>query len=101
MKKKEKEIIKTLIEKIAAPMAAIVASVIVLSKYLIDYGKDTKYIEILITIAASIIGAIIASTLLRILRQKREGNVFISYNHKDKKFVERIVQSLKFKRFNI
>src|SRR5579872_6712904 len=97
---RKSEIVKILTQKIT-PIVASALSVIVLSKFLIEYDKGTKYFEILLTTIAAIGGVAIAFSALKILYQKRDGYIFISYTHKDKKFVERLVQNLKAKRFNI
>jgi len=97
---RKSEIVKILTQKIT-PIVASALSVIVLSKFLIEYDKGTKYFEILLTTIAAIGGVAIAFSALKILYQKRDGYIFISYTHKDKKFVDRLVQNLKAKRFNI
>lgn len=101
MKKTAQDILKQLTEKIV-PSIAVGATILAALYYLTHLlVSETKYFEVLLSVFASVIGAVIAYFALKIVRQKREGNVFISYNYKDKKFVERLVQSLKFKRFNI
>lgn len=101
MNKKEKDIIVKLLDKIF-PMIAVLGSVIgilAISNEFSDFSKN--YREVLLAIVASTIGILISFIALKIIRQKRNGTIFISYSHKDKKFVEKLVQSLKFKRFNV
>lgn len=101
MKKKETEIFKNLVDKVF-PSIASAGSILALLYFLTTlFDKSSQYFEFSIAILASITGAVIAFFALKVLRKKREGNVFVLYSHKDKKFVEKLVQSLKFKRFNI
>lgn len=101
MKKTEQNIWKELTER-TAPIIATLGSVVALVYFYITLvNVPGQFISILTALFATIIGVFVSASILKILRKKREGNVFISYQHKDKKFVERIIQSLKFKRFNI
>lgn len=101
MDRKEKDILMTYWEKII-PLFASIGSILAFAFYFFKTGNFDKYlIEPLLAVIASILGVVISFTFLKILKQKREGNIFISYSHKDKKFVEKLVQSLKVKRFNI
>jgi hypothetical protein len=60
-----------------------------------------KYLGVILSVFASCIGMLMSILALTVLKQKRVGNVFISYSHKDKQFVTKLVKSLKVKRFNI
>lgn len=101
MNKKEHHTVLKIFDQIL-PMLAVALSLV----GIFSIGKDfsnlsSNYREILLATLASTIGILISFLALRILRQKRNGNIFISYTHQDKKFVEKLVQSLKIKRFNI
>lgn len=92
--------IKKILNRII-PMIAVVASLISVIIATMEFTNLSMYREILLAVLASVIGVFVSFVFLKIVKQKREGNIFISYTHKDKKFVEKLVQSLKMKRFNI
>jgi hypothetical protein len=100
MKKNEMKIKKAFMENVFA-MIAVAISIGMQSSILFELPKDNIKIEILISFIATIIGAFISFVILVLLRRKKQGIVFISYRHKDKKIVEQIVKSLRYKRFNI
>jgi hypothetical protein len=84
------------------PMVAVVLSIISILWFAYEFTNfSSNYLEILLATSASMIGIVISFFVLKLLKLKIRGNIFISYSHKDKKFIEKLVQYLKVKRFNI
>lgn len=84
------------------PILAVVMSMFGIFSIGQDFSNlKSSYPEILLSALASSSGILIAFLILRFFRQRRNGNIFISYNYQDKQFVNKLVQSLKLKRFNI
>ncbi len=101
MDKKKRIIIVELSEKVF-PMIAVLTSFIAIFEISHEFTNLTSnYKEILLGTIASIMGIVISFFILKSINRKREGTVFISYSHKDKKFIEKLVQSLKTRRFNV
>jgi hypothetical protein len=99
MNKTIKNIFTETFASFIASFGSIVAIALFYSKYFESGSGESK--KILLAMFAGILGLFISYIFLKIIKHKHEGNIFISYSHTDKKFVEKLVRNLQSKRFNI
>jgi len=95
-KQKKDKLFNTLI-----PAIAVLISIVGLFFTFLKELTQDRYFGILLSIVSVSFSITISIFILSLFKQKRKGNIFISYSNKDKQFVEKLINSLKIKRFNI
>ena len=82
-------------------MIAMVMSLSLLFVATTEFSDKYIFTEISLGLLAAFLGAVTSLILLKILMQKKVGDIFISYSHKDRKFVEKLIRDMRAKHFNV